>query len=125
MINIHANESIEIIGTRPPLNFSPTTLDTSSGGTGDAGDINIFTSNLIVEDGGQINSSTSNFGQAGSINITAINSINITGTSPDFSLITSKFTSETLRSGNAGNITINTPQLTISDGASIEAFTEG
>ena len=124
-IEIYADESVEILGTRPPLNFFPTTLDTGSGGTGKAGDIKIVTGNLIVRDGAKINTSASDSGQGGNIDIMATESVKIIGTSSSFSVVISKLGSETFGSGNAGNITINTPQLTISEGAGIEAFTQG
>ncbi len=65
-------------------------------------------------------------GQAGNINITAANSINLDGTptlpdgSPFFSIFTTIF-----GDADAGEITIETQNLTVTDGAQIQAATGG
>jgi filamentous hemagglutinin family protein len=129
-LEVNASESVEVSGVRLLGGFNPTSLDTSTAGTGDAGDINITTNRLIVRDGAAITSATTNDGQAGNVEINALESVEVSGTSTLF-LLPSKITTQNLplfgAEGfqGAGNILINTPQLTLSDRGQITATTSG
>ena len=122
-IEITATDFIELIGTDMKADGSQTQsiLANQTRGTGNAQDINITTSSLIVKDGAGISSSTFAEGEGGTINIDA-DTIELSG-SKQGTLI--EASSEMEASGNAGQITIETEQLSIKNGASIFAGTDG
>jgi filamentous hemagglutinin family protein len=76
-LTVNATESVEVIGTGK-IGFSPvkSTLLTQAQGTGNAGDLNIFTPNLTVRDGGELNASATGSGEAGNLKVEA-NSIQL------------------------------------------------
>ena len=100
-------------------------VSASTFGQGDAGDVTIDTGTLTLRNGGEINSDTSGQGNAGLINIIASDTITIDGVDSgnDDSDITSEVNSEAV--GNAGDITIDTGTLVLSNGGEIETDTSG
>ncbi len=93
-------------------------ITTSTSGTGKAGDILLKTSILNVAGGAEILAFTSGHGDGGTITVLAPTMVNLGNGVQDFSPVVSV---ETSGSGKAGNIIINTPDLTISDTARITA----
>ena len=82
-------------------------LSVETEGTGNAGTININTSELIVEDGGRIAASTFGQGNGGNITINASN----------FSLTNGgQIIANTAGEGNGGNVTINSTESVTVDG---------
>ncbi|OCR02700.1 filamentous hemagglutinin [Oscillatoriales cyanobacterium USR001] len=95
------------------------------------GGIEILAQNLSIQGGGLISSSTFGTGAGGNININASESVTVTGSAP-FEIII-KLVSGTFgltdlvdgifaisaSPGTAGNITINAPQFTITNGATM------
>ncbi|MBN8564228.1 MAG: filamentous hemagglutinin N-terminal domain-containing protein [Leptolyngbya sp. UWPOB_LEPTO1] len=121
-ISVNATKLLEITGVSPTNLFS--SIDTRTNGAGQAGAVTIETNQLNIRDGAFISTSTRASGQAGSIFVTA-DSIRLNGVSvlPRSSTsITSQAEGET---GSAGDITVNTRLLTISDGAFISTGTFG
>ncbi len=95
-------------------------------GTGNAGSLNITTDILGINNGSSVVAGTIDKGFGGNINIAASKSVEVIGTSYDnksSSSISALSANNSL--GNAGNITLDTPNLTIKDGARIEAQTKG
>ncbi len=88
---------------------------------GDAERINIETGRLIIRNGGSLNSRNSGPGQAGEITVVA-DSIELSGQSRLFEL-GSEFTAESIGTGDAGNLILDTASLTIQDGGRIRAST--
>ncbi len=92
------------------------TVSTRTEGEGKAGDIAIAANLSEITGGGQIQTnSTTNF-DAADITLEISDNLFLSGT--DTGLF-----AQTEGAGDAGNITINSPQLTIDQGASISAFT--
>ena len=120
-IEIQADE-IEIVGIRGETIF-PTSLETQSGGSGDAGNIELISDQLSVREGGLISASTFNIGNGGIIEITARESVEITGTDLVSGVVRSRLTTQTRGAGDAGRIAIKTPQLQVSQGGEILAST--
>lgn len=110
---VTATESVELTGTSG--------LFTGSLGTGKAGDLKITTGQLILRDGSQISTSTLNAGQGGTLSVTASESIELIGVSAD-GPSTGLFT-DTLGTGKAGNLKIETRRLIVRDGAAISTAT--
>lgn len=127
-ITVNVDESIKIDGFRP-LGFLPSSIDAESNGTGNAGNININTSNLAVSNGAEVNSSTTGEGTGGNISILATDSLTVSGFIPN-TRVGSQIASQSITSlnqpvGNAGNITISTPNLLVRDAGQITVSSIG
>jgi filamentous hemagglutinin family protein len=131
-IMVNASEMVEISRTVPG-NVLPTgILNNTLFGTGTGGDVTIKTARLINRGGALIsaNSGGGNIstglvtsgGVGGNINIEASESIEISGVSPD-GLVTSGPGTTTFSENPAGNLTISTGKLTISEGAIVSSAT--
>ncbi len=131
-------ENITVRGIEPNV-FAPSALTATTLGTGNAGSLTIDTATLTILNGGRVDASTAATGDAGSVTVDASKSIEVRGTIPNSvnpSLIISAANildpalQELLRvpavpSGNSGNVTINTPQLQINDGAQVTVKNDG
>ncbi|MGG6239409.1 filamentous hemagglutinin N-terminal domain-containing protein [Nodosilinea sp. AN01ver1] len=131
---VDAADSIAINGANIIGASSDTisSLGTSSG-TGDAGNLIVNTRRLTLSEGGSILTSTFSNGDAGSLTINALESVDITGraqlTIPVSSQISSSgflfpFPGRTL-TGGAGDIAITTGHLSVTDGAKIDVSNQG
>jgi len=136
-LNINASELINISGTS--FNGQPTGILAISGiegiprnpllidvplnpanSTGNAGDININTPQLKVENGGRIAVTTQGQGNAGNINLIVANNLTLTGNN------TGVFANTTANStGNGGNIFIDPIAVFINNGAQISVNSQG
>ena len=138
-LTINASEAVEITGTgtvgSTPVNSR---LFTLAEGTGDAGNLTIFTPNLTVTDGGEVNVSATGTGEAGSLTVGAGsirledgslsaetrvgNQGNINLNAPEIQLRRgSEITTNSLDTGTGGNITINSNQLVAIENSDISA----
>ncbi|MBV6626574.1 MAG: filamentous hemagglutinin N-terminal domain-containing protein [Rivularia sp. (in: Bacteria)] len=110
-----------------PLSTSvPTGLSTQTnpGSTGNAGNITINTDNLLITDSGQVTAQTLGGGDSGKIDVKA-KEIELIGTSEKFvpTLLSSGTASAV--DGKAGNLTITTERLSVSEEAQITTGTLG
>jgi large exoprotein involved in heme utilization and adhesion len=137
-VNIRATDAIEIIGVQPttlvPSNVNVTTL-----GSGNAGNLKLEGTSLIIRDGGRVEGSTLASGDAANVTIIASDFVEISGKppgsiNPSFVASSGTIQDESLRrsvglpdvpSGNAGNVTINTPVLRVFDGGLANVRNEG
>lgn len=112
------------------LSLSQTSkIDAQTFGTGNAGNVNIKTQSLSLTDGSRINGVTSGSGKGGNITIEPLNlqeksTVTISGSSPLIGFASGFFVnteSEELDAGAGGNITINTGNLSITEGAVLSA----
>ncbi|MGB3640252.1 MAG: S-layer family protein, partial [Rivularia sp. (in: cyanobacteria)] len=131
-------KSIELIGTNFNF-FRSSSLSAATIGMGNAGNLTVNTRNLILEDGGRVDSSTLASGAAGSITVNATDSIEVKGTvlgSINPSLIISSanivdesliqfFGSPGILSGDSGNVDINTPILKVHSGGEVTVRNDG
>ncbi len=122
-LNVTATDTIEVIGTATD-GKAPSALSASSDGSGDARDLKIETAQLLLGDGGQINASTFGSGKGGNLNVTATETIEVIGTSADGQFRSGLF-AQTQGSEDAGDLTIETAQLLLEDGAQIGVGTFG
>ena len=116
-ISIHAN-SIEVKGARNFLSRS--SIESKTDGTGKAGLIKIRSNSLTILDGAQISTSTLGSGTGGNIRISSSN-IEVSGKSSDG--LASEITTENIGFGSqtAGNITIETQKLLLSNQGQINS----
>jgi filamentous hemagglutinin family protein len=96
--------------------------------TGDAGNLTINTRQLLVRDGAQISTGTFGTGKAGDLTVNATDSVQLIGSfAGDRIPIPSGLFTEAVQnlSKDAGNLTINTRQLLVRDGAVVSSATFG
>ncbi|MEH2272993.1 MAG: S-layer family protein [Nostoc sp.] len=137
-VQIDASDSIDVSGINN-VTFLPTTVASSTVGSGNAGNLTITTARLTVRDGSLVTSSTGATGNAGNVKIVASDFIDVSGASPD-SILSSSIGSNALRldpitratyhlpefpSGNGGGVILITPQLRVTDRADIGVRNEG
>ncbi len=111
-IALSASESVAIAGTG--ILFSAF--------VGDGASLNITTRQLTVESGALISGGTFGAGNGGTLTINASESVTLSGTRRS---VPSLITTSTEGSGAGGDLTINTRQLTVTNGAQIQAVSYG
>lgn len=123
---VTASESVELIGAvSTPNGVTPTALGSLVFGLGNGGNVEVNTKQIIIRDGAVIDASTVNIGNAGSILVKASDNIQLVGTIADGNA-SSGILSQVSEfapaiSGNAGQLTIETRQLTLIGGAQISS----
>ncbi|MGB7520591.1 MAG: hypothetical protein WA896_13260, partial [Spirulinaceae cyanobacterium] len=115
ILNVDAAESVQIAGiSGNGQNRSELLFDSS--GTGDAGELTVNTSQLFIQDGGQVSATTSSLGLGGTLDVDAADSTVISGTNGQFN---SRLIFESNGAGDARGITLNTGDLTVENGGQI------
>jgi filamentous hemagglutinin family protein len=90
-LEVSASDSVELIGTSPITQIGSSLL-TYTQGSGSAGDLRITTSKLIVQDRAFVFAGTQGQGQGGNLEVSASDSVELIGTSPDNGQGTGLFT---------------------------------
>ena len=93
-------------------------------GSGRAGDIQVTTEQLMMQDGGSITGASFGTGATGDLKVNSSKSIELSGETP-ISFSASLIGTVSFNRGNGGNVTINTPKLIVQNGAGISASTLG
>ena len=135
-LTVRANE-IDLSGSnRRAVPFLVSSITAETQNAGDGGVILLEVDRLRLRDGGSITAGTFGSGDGGTLTVRA-SSIEVSGRTPAPERIPgvgglvaltegffpSTITAETLRSGNAGEISIETDSLSVTDGAQITANT--
>ncbi|MCX7592993.1 MAG: S-layer family protein, partial [Fischerella sp.] len=137
-LSVNATDSVEIVGVEPNL-FAPSGLLASTFNTGNGGNLTVNTPRLTIRDGGRVDASAFASGAAGNVTINVPEFVEVKGTVPGSvnpSLIVSSanlvdkslqqlFGLPPLPSGSSGDVTINTGQLKITDGALVSTRSDG
>ncbi|MDJ0532953.1 MAG: filamentous hemagglutinin N-terminal domain-containing protein [Xenococcaceae cyanobacterium MO_207.B15] len=122
-LRVNASTSVELEGSSNTLeNDRPSGLfaRVQPEATGNGGKITLNTGQLIIKDGAQVSNDTRGIGNAGDLEISASEFILLEGTNLDNTGVSGIFSQvATGASGDAGNLTIETGQLNILDGAQI------
>jgi len=92
---------------------------------GNAGNINIFTGNLLLSDGGKIEANAFSRGNGGTISINASETVDIRGNHLDLCGISAISVSDHENSGHAGDIQIQAKNFILQNGAKIRSNTGG
>nr|WP_242033256.1 S-layer family protein [Coleofasciculus sp. FACHB-129] len=123
-LSVTAQESVQLIGTSAKGNPSGL-FAVTQGGSGSAGGLTVKTGQLIAQDGAQVSASTFGgaTGKGGTVSVTA-DSVQLMGTSKN-SQFRSGLLVGTAGSAAAGDLTIETGQLTVQNGALVSAGTLG
>ncbi|MGL5077298.1 MAG: filamentous hemagglutinin, partial [Waterburya sp.] len=123
-------DAIELNGAVTELGdlSSISAVSFGAGNGGNAGTVTVNTSSLILKEGGTVSTSSVNNADAGNVTVNASEKIEISGQKGNFSsTISSNIITglPEVPSGNAGNVTINTPFLNINSGGSVSVENEG
>ena len=126
-LQITASDAVEVIGeSADGQRLSALSAQSNLGSSGDAGDLTIVTGRLLVRDGAQVGASTLGEGNGGRLQITASESVELIGITTNGQFGSRLATlSESIASGDAGDLTINTPRLLVQDGAQVDSSTRG
>ncbi|MBD2493899.1 S-layer family protein [Nostoc sp. FACHB-280] len=117
----------------PPGSLFISLLSANTFGPGDAGDLHLDTRKLSIENGGLVSVSSVSRGDAGNLTINATESVDVSGmkdaANPSYigaiarlfilRTPTTIISDNTTAKANAGSVTINTPKLSIRDGARV------
>lgn len=136
---VNATESVEVSGFTPT--FSGSLLAATTFGDGKAGNVTVNTARLTLRDGGRVDANTIARGDAGNVTVNASEFVDLSGTvvSPEVTTPTqigsaANFPDPALQqflglapipSGSPGNVTVNTPELRVSDGALVTVKNDG
>ncbi|MBD2201049.1 S-layer family protein [Calothrix sp. FACHB-1219] len=124
-VAVNASKSVEVIGTSANgLNPSKIDVQANRRATGDAGALTITAPVLLVRDGGQISTNTFGLGKAGTLTINASQLVQLTGTSANQQISSGLF-AQTENQGDGGSLTMQTPELLISQGAQATVGSKG
>ncbi|MEH2202730.1 MAG: S-layer family protein, partial [Nostoc sp.] len=99
-------------------------LSTLTFGASKGGNLNISTGTLLVQSGAAILSQSVGAGKAGDLTVNATDTVQVIGTSADNDRVPSRL-SANASNGAAGNLTINTRELLVQNGALVIAQTSG
>ncbi|MEH1841581.1 MAG: S-layer family protein [Nostoc sp.] len=115
-------DSVQVIGTSNDGQYS-SDLSAEAYDIGNAGELRIDTQKLLIQDGAFVNGGTTGAGKGGNLFITA-DSVQVIGRSND-GQYGSNLSVQTLSTGNAGELRIDTKNLLVQDGAFVSAGTFG
>ena len=119
---VEAGGDIQVEGRRVTLTEG-SQIKTATQGAANAGNITVNTGQLIISDGAQVRASTSGRGQGGTLVVNAFESIELSGASTNGQQ--SGLFADTQSAGDAGDIKVDTRQLTVSDRALITSRSTG
>jgi len=124
---IKVADDVHVSGVNPSGTYpSAIVSNVQPSGVGNAGNITLQANNLSVSGGGVINSSTYGQGNAGNMLINVASDVTLSGFDPSGTYSSAiGGTVESSGVGNAGNITIQANNLSLSDGAQISSSTDG
>jgi filamentous hemagglutinin family protein len=136
---INATDSVEVSGFTPT--FSGSLLAATTFGAGNSGNVTVNTGRLVLRDGGRVDANTIASGNAGNVTVNASESVEIIGTVRSSQITTPSQVGSAantpdpalqqflglppIPSGSPGNVTINTPELRVSDGALVTVKNDG
>ncbi|MGA7937278.1 MAG: S-layer family protein [Kovacikia sp.] len=119
-LTIQASASVDLLGT-DPLGQFPTGFLTSTRGNAPAGNLNLTTSQLRIQDGARISASSQGTGPGGNLTI-RVAQVELTGTAANGEARSGLFV-EATGSGRAGNIDLISQSLLLNQRGTISAST--
>ncbi|MEQ8972007.1 MAG: filamentous hemagglutinin N-terminal domain-containing protein [Coleofasciculus sp. C1-SOL-03] len=124
-LNVNASQ-IELNGDNP-IDGTPSGLFAVVGddATGDGGNVTISTEYLRILDGASLSATTFGEGNSGNLTVTATDKIEVIGTDPEGNSSGIRAQVDLGATGNAGNLTLETGELLVSQGSQISVGTFG
>ncbi len=123
-IIVRATERMELSG-QTSAGIGRSTIVSETYGTGTGSNLAIDTQQLALRDGAVIGTRTYSAAAGGSIEINASESVVAQGFRPSNPVEVSLIAAGTFADGKAGNVMVNTPQLSLRDGASLSSVNFG
>jgi filamentous hemagglutinin family protein len=124
-LTVNATDSIELIGRSADGQF-PSGLFAQTEGFGNAGNLRVNTRNLIVRNGARVAAGTFAEGSGGNLIVNATDMIELIGESADGQFPTGLSAQAEPRSlGNAGDLSVETRNLIVRNGAGISSASRG
>ncbi len=123
-ISVAAN-SIQLTGfssVQPATTRSEITSQTL--GVGQGGNVQVTTQQLRLQEGGSITGGSQGMGTTGNVRVNASEFIELSGETP-ISFAATFIGAVSFNRGNAGKVTVNTPRLSVRNGAGVGATTLG
>ncbi|MEL7038214.1 MAG: filamentous hemagglutinin N-terminal domain-containing protein [Cyanobacteria bacterium J06592_8] len=120
---VNASETIEVSDVN--ADQVPSALLSIAEGVGPGGNTTIQTPQLIIRNGAEVGAASIGSGNAGNVNVIASEQVELTGISSDGNSATLASATLLETSGDAGNVHIETRQLTVRDGATLATATVG
>jgi filamentous hemagglutinin family protein len=122
---VRASDLVELSGTSAPGQFgSGLFTAVPPGATGDGGNLILDTRRLILRDGSLVSAASLGDGQAGTLAVSASESVELIGTSAD-GRVPSVLTARSRGIADAGNLRISTGLLRVQDGAQVNVSGDG
>jgi large exoprotein involved in heme utilization and adhesion len=122
---VRASDLVELSGTSAPGQFgSGLFTAVPPGATGDGGNLTLSTGRLILRDGSLVSAASLGDGQAGTLAVSASESVELIGTSAD-GRVPSVLTARSRGIADAGNLRISTGLLRVQDGAQVNVSGDG
>jgi filamentous hemagglutinin family protein len=124
-VTVRASDSVELSGTSGD-GYTASRVFTQTEGTGNAGSVNIETGKLIVQGGALVSTAATSSGQGGTLVVRASDSVQLIGTSTSAdNPRPSGLFALGEGSGKPGDLTIETRDLIVRDGARASASNQG
>lgn len=125
-ITLEVNQDLQLIGASPFSDVSLSGIESGNYSSGNGGNITLSTTRLQLIDGGNLVAITYGAGAGGNLHVNATDAIEVIGfnrVSPTPIRFRSVILAETINSGGAGNLTLETSRLIVRNGARIGAST--
>ncbi|NEQ22947.1 MAG: S-layer family protein, partial [Microcoleus sp. SIO2G3] len=119
---VNASDSVQVIGSSTDGDASYLSVQANDNTIGNAGNLTISTSDLLILDGAFVSADTYGSGKGGNLTVDASESVQVIGTSANGEF-RSFLSADTLGTGDAGDLTITTSDLLIMDGALVSTDT--
>lgn len=116
-LNVNASELVDVSGTSAD-GQTPSRLLFDTSNAGDAGELTITTPVLRIRDGGQVSARTSGSGRGGVLEVTASESVDVSGTSANGQFASGLYF-DTSSAASARGIKIETGSLNVRDGGQV------
>ncbi len=121
-LTVNASDNVELTG-------SALITGSGIGNSGNAGNLTINTGRFLAQDYGVLGTSTLGSGRGGELTVNASQSVELIGGNPIVfptgTRFLTGFFSSTLGAGDAGDVQVTTPRLSVRNGAAIGASTVG
>ncbi|RUT03445.1 hypothetical protein DSM106972_050840 [Dulcicalothrix desertica PCC 7102] len=123
-INVNTVSSLKLSGISPSSKFNGG-LSSETTGSGSSSNLTVSTKQLEINNGAAIVTRSFGSGHAGNINVNASSSLDLIGFTPSNPYLSSVIASGAFNSGNAGDISVLTNQITALNGGNIGTATLG
>ncbi len=124
-VRISASDTVGFDGVGSRGRSSGVLSNVRTGAVGDGGDIEITTGSLSVRNGARLNTSTYGQGKAGSVRISASDTVRFDGVGSNRASSAASSDVEVGAEGDGGDIEITTGSLSVSNGARLDTSTYG